>query len=194
MNKSFNEATHTYEINGTPVPSVTRVLGDLIPCYSASDWHMERGRAVHACAAMIAKGYQFEHDPQIDGQVKALKRFFAEVKPVVHCVELPVFSIRHMYAGTFDICVTLRGKTSRMIMDWKSTIAPSLPYQLAGYAIAHEEDGGDPVATGAGVEIHDDGTYQMSEAYNLHRYKAGFLALLGAYNIRRECGIKEDRK
>ena len=68
---TFNDATHEYRIGGRFVPSVTQVLGDLLPCFQAGEWYLERGRAVHACAAMIAKGIAFDHDEQIDGQVMA---------------------------------------------------------------------------------------------------------------------------
>ena len=187
----FDPIKHEYKISGRPVPSVTRVLGDLIPCYHASEWHMERGRAVHACAAMIAKGIEFEHDPQIDGQVRAVRKFFAEVKPVVCEVEKSVYSHRNMYAGTLDLLTRVPGGVSLMVLDWKASLALSVPYQLAAYALAFEDEGHRAINLGVGVEIHEDGTYRMSDVYNLRRYKAGFLALLGAWNIRRECKIKE---
>jgi hypothetical protein len=44
---------------------------------------------------------------------------------------------------------------------------------------------------GLAVEIREDGTYHMSEVWNLARAKAQWLSLLCAYNLRRECGIKE---
>lgn len=53
---TFDPSTHTYKINDRPVPGVTSVLRDLIPGWSASDWHLNRGRIVHQCAAGIARG------------------------------------------------------------------------------------------------------------------------------------------
>jgi len=189
---SFAPATHAYTIDGRPVPSVTQVLRDLIPGWSASDWHMQRGQAVHACAALIAQGKEFEHDPAIDGQVRALRRFFAEVKPVVCAVEQHVYSRPYQYGGTFDLLTRYPvGQQGLMLVDFKATLCPSVPYQLAAYALAHS-DPRLPIAIniGCGVEIHDDGTYKMSETYDLRRYKQGWLSLLTAYNIRRQCGIK----
>jgi hypothetical protein len=34
----------------------------------------------------------------------------------------------------------------------------------------------------------------MSERYDLQQYRAGWLALLGAYIIRRQCGIKQQNE
>ena len=182
----FDEATHTYRINGRIVPSVTQVLGDLLPCWQADDWYLERGRAVHACAAMIARGERFTHDPQIDGQVQALRKFFREVNPIVVSVEKQVFSKRYLFAGTMDLL-------SNTVIDFKASISESVPYQLAAYAIAEEEMTGSKINFGFAVQINNDGTYSMSKSYDLKRYTQGFLAMLTTFNIRRQAGIKEGK-
>ena len=63
-----------------------------------------------------------------------------------------------------------------------------MPYQLAAYSTAY---GKPEIRWGYGVEIREDGTYRMTERYDLRRYSAEWLALLAAYNVRRKCGIKE---
>ena len=185
--RTFDESTHTYRIDGRKVPSVTQVLGDLIPGWKASEWYLNRGQAVHACAAMIARGIEFEHDPQIDGQVRACRKFFAEVKPVVHNVETAMYSEKYQYAGTYDLFGELDGRL--IVFDWKASISPALPYQLAAYALESNV-----VNYGCGVVLKETGEYSMTEIYDLRRYKQGWLSLLGAYNIRRKCGIKEEGK
>ena len=184
---SFDPTTHTYTIDGRKVPSVTQVLNDLLPCWQASEWHLQRGTAVHACAAMIARGIEFEHDPAIDGQVKACKRFFEEVKPVVFEVERQVYCAKYGYAGTFDLECGFENRVC--LVDWKASFSASLPYQLAAYAMAYEDMGANPMRFGYGVQLNEDGTYRMSEVYDLRRYKTGFLNMLGTYNIRRECKV-----
>ena len=188
----FDPAAHAYTINGRPVPSVTQVLADLLPCWRASDWHMERGRAVHACAALIARGVEFTADEQIAGQVAALRRFVVEVKPLVLAVECPVFSERYQYAGTFDLLTRRPGKLPLMLVDYKSALTPVVPYQLAAYAAAYV--GEVCIGYGMGVEIHDDGTYKLSEVYDLRRYAQSWLALLTSYGVRRKCGIGEAKE
>lgn len=194
--QTFDPATHTYRIDGRPVPSVTQVLGDVLPGWQASEWYLERGRAVHACAAMIAKGQTFTHDPQIDGQVRALRRFFAEVKPLVLAVEQQVYSTSYRYAGTLDLLTRKPGGLQLMVVDFKASLAPATLYQCAAYALAYDDGpnaGRVPVNLGCGVEIRDDGTYKMSEVWNLKQYKPQWLALLTAYNIRRRCGVTETK-
>jgi hypothetical protein len=178
---SFDEATHTYRIDGEPVPSVTQVLGDILPGYQASEWHMQRGTAMHACAAMIAQGVQFDYDPQLDGRVTALRAFFRAVPLMVQDVEQRLYSPTWRYAGTCDLVGELNGK--RVVLDWKSTLTGAAKYQVAAYGQILG------VNYGLAVEIREDGTYRMSEVWNLARAKAQWLSLLCAYNIRRECGL-----
>lgn len=186
---AFDPDTYTYTIDGRAVPSVTTVLNDLLPCFQAGEWYLNRGIAVHACCAMIARGKAFEHDPEIDGQVRACRRFFAEVKPVVIDVERRLYSTRYGFAGTFDMVCKIDGRV--VLLDWKASFNKSLPYQLAGYALLNEGCiGNQAIKYGCGVQLCDDGTYHMSHEkphgfYDLRSYKNGFLALLSAYNIRK---------
>jgi hypothetical protein len=183
MNGSFDPLHHAYTIDGEPVPSVTQVLGDLLPGYQASEWHMQRGTAMHACAAMVAQGVAFDHDPQLDGRVMALRAFFRAVPLKVAAVEQRLYSPTYRYAGTCDLVGELNGR--RVVLDWKSTLTGAAKYQVAAYGQILG------INYGLAVEIREDGFYRMSEVWNLARAKAQWLALLSSYNIRRECGIKE---
>ena len=136
MTLTFDPIAHAYTLDGRPVPSVTQVLADVVPGWRASDWCLQRGRAVHACAAMIARGHEFTNDPQIDGQVAACRRFFAEIRPTVALVETPVASDLYRYAGTLDLLVEWPGNRGLVLVDFKSTLTPAVPYQLAGYCEA----------------------------------------------------------
>ncbi len=187
MSNTFDAATHTYAIDGRKVPSVTQVLNDLIPGWKASEWYLNRGQAVHACAALIAQGVAFDHDLAIDGQVRAVRRFFAEVQPVVLAVEKQVYSARYQYAGTLDLLADINGKW--LVIDYKASASAALQYQLAAYSIALPPE--QLKRYGCGVIINEDGSYKMTRVYDLRLYQQGFLALLTAYNIRRGAGIKE---
>ena len=183
---SFDPVKHEYRIGGRVVPSVTQVLRDLIPGWSASEWYLNRGTAVHACAAMIADGVVFENDPQIDGQVAACRKWFADVKPEVVAVERQVYSDAYQYAGTLDLQANIGGMD--VLIDWKGSLTPATKHQLAAYSMCiHDEQ----VKKGMGVELRDDGTYKCSELYDLTKAGREWLALLSAYRIRRACGVKE---
>jgi len=185
MKTAYDEATHTYMINGRKVPHVTGVLADLIPGWKAADWYLQRGRAVHAAAALVAQGKNFTCDERIQGQVEAVRKFFAEVRPVVVDIERPVFHSTLLYAGTLDLLCKIGGRLT--VVDYKASLSPSVPYQLAAYA--------DALMTytytrkGVGVELHEDGTYRMTETYDLRYYVQGWRGLLTAYRIRKELGI-----
>lgn len=196
---TFDPVKHEYAIDGRVVPSVTKVLNDLIPGFQADEWYLQRGTAVHACCAMIAQGKDFEYDPQIAGQVAACRRFFSDVKPVVMDVERRLYSTRYGFAGTFDMRCGIDGMV--LLIDWKASISNALPYQLGGYGLLHDEAVShslcrpcvkDSAKCGAGVQLNDDGTYKMTRVYDLRGYKNGFIALLSAYNIRRACKVKEE--
>jgi len=181
----FDADTHTYTMDGSPVSSVTQVLSELFPLWPVDKWYLQRGQAVHACAAMLARGREdFENDPQIDGQVTALRRFFREVRPVIEYpsmdVEFPRYSARYRYAGTPDLICVIDGKT--MVLDWKASIPKTLPYQLAAYGLLA------CVKYGVGVHIRDDGTYKMTDAYALKRYQPEWLAMRTTFAVMERLG------
>lgn len=185
---TFDEATHEYRLNGRLVPNVTKVLSDLLPGFRASDWYLQRGRAIHMSAALVGKGIEFEYDPRIAGQVEAVRRFFREIQPEVIDIERQVYSERYQFAGTVDLvaCLPYQSVTPHpMIIDYKASLTPSTIFQCAAYALAHPQ----PIGFGVGVEIHDDGTYKMSGIWDLKRAKQEWLHLLGAYRIRERLGL-----
>ena len=182
---AFDPLTHTYTIAGRIVPNVSRVLADLLPGYRASDWYLQRGRAVHACAALVAKGIAFVHDPRISGQVEAVRKFFLEIKPTVIAVERQVYSPRYLYGGTLDLDCEIDGKP--VIGDYKATLTAATIYQCAAYAQALRETGRN-INHGIGIELHDDGTYKLSEIWDLKRPQQEWLAFLTAYRVRERLG------
>lgn len=183
---TFDDVKHEYRLDGRLVPNVTKVLADLLPGFRASDWHLQRGRAVHACAALVAKRKAFEHDPRIAGQVEAVRRFLREVKPEILAVEMPVYSERYQYAGTLDLDCEIDGIP--LLGDYKAGLTPATIYQCAAYAQALLETTGRRIKKGVGIEIHDDGTYKLSEVWDLKRAGQEWLHLLGAHNIRARLG------
>ncbi len=174
---TFDPDTHTYRLaNGQRVPSVTQVLRAVLPAWSAGEWYLQRGRAVHACVAMIARGQEFQHDPQISGQVAAARRFFAEVSPEPYDIEKPLFSERYGFAGTPDMIGRLDGR--RMVFDWKSALYPEVQYQLAAYGLLSGE------RWGVAVAFNENGTYTMGHVHRLDgALRAGWLAMLAVHRI-----------
>jgi len=185
----FDPEKHIYRIDGRIVPGVTsmidRVLGR--PIMKATKDHMIKGSAVHACAAFIAHGIDFDFDPQIAGQVAAVRKFFKDFKPVPHIIETPAYSVSYQYAGMVDLIGdTELGLT---IIDYKATITPvRCEIQLGGYALLHPE-----VKAGLLVQPKEDGTYRVKPvpAKALRLAKQDFLSIRGSYGILQRLGETE---
>ena len=186
MKTEFDPVTHTYKIDGRVVPSVTQVIRDVLPGWNADEWYLQRGTAIHACAALVAQGKDFECDPQIEGYVQAVRNFLHDHKTEVVIVETQVFSAAYQYAGTLDLLCWMQGALT--IVDWKGSLTPSVEWQLAAYALAHPL--GEKINAGFCVELHSDGTYKTA-SYILKKAKNEWMALLTAYRIRQKCKIKE---
>lgn len=195
MGCRFDADTHAYFIGRHRVPSVTQVLRDILPGWMASEFFLGRGQAVHACAAMVARGIAFEHDPRIAGQVEAAKKFYREVQPEIIAIEEQVYSHRYQYAGTLDLmCRMGVGRDRLTIVDFKASLTDTIPFQCAAYALARIECEGSAQEwitrwSGVGVELREDGTYRMSERVALKSYARDWLHLLGAYNVRAKLGL-----
>ena len=173
---------YRYHIAGRGVRSVTEILGELLPQYQAPAWYLQRGQAVHACCAMIARGQEFDSDPQIAGQVEACRAALWDLKPVPIEVEVPHTSERYQYAGTPDMLCHIGGK--RVVLDYKASLTPVVPLQLGGYA----ELIGD-VVWGMGIELREDGTYTTTGLLDLRIPRREFLALRTVYGIRERLGM-----
>ena len=185
---AFDPIARQYFIAGRPVPSVTQmikaILGEAI--WSASDWYLDRGRAVHAAAAFIARGKKFEYDPAIAGQVAACRLFFAENEIEVLEVEQPIYSRAYMFAGTMDLHCLLAERNGKRdtIIDWKSALSEVAEIQVGGYAIERPK-----AKWGTIVALQENGRYKSGGWFKLDQRKNEFLALRSVYGIRQRLGL-----
>lgn len=181
---SFDESTHTYTIDGRNVPSVTTMIREVLGGITASQWHMDRGTAVHAAAAMIALGKNFTVDPQYAGRVDAVRRWYAENRPEWLMIEQTVYSVRYQYAGRLDLVCKING--TLYLVDFKGTLTPmEVAIQCAFYSMA---DNMPPVRYALGVETRDDGTYKTSDPIDLRKARNDALAVRAVYGIKQRMG------
>ena len=186
---TFEPIKHTYHISGRPVPSNTQMIKEILgeAIWSASDWYLERGRAVHACAAMIAQGKRFVHSPQITGQVAACRLFFKENEIEVMEVEQPIYSRAYQFAGMLDLHCLFKKRD--MIIDWKSALSKVAEIQVGGYAIERPE-----AKWGMTVALKENGKYKAGEMFKVERRKQEFLALLSTCAIRQRLGLENKKE
>lgn len=171
-----------YQINGKDAPSVTEIINTVFPSWMPDKYYLDRGTAIHACAAMIAEGIDFDYDPQIDGWVKGCRKFFEDMTPNVFEIETRVESVPFHYAGRLDMFAEIKKKTG--VIDWKSGSVPmmKLCLQLAGYAIAHECE----PRHGMGVFLNEQGAYKTTGWIDLKPWKPKFLAVRTVFGLMQE--------
>lgn len=184
MTLRFDEATHTYTLDGMVVPSVTGVLGPIQPDYSYAT--TELGSAVHALTeqwdiGIIDLASSVPED--CAAHLRAWRLFRHEHAFVPLHIEERVFNSLHRYAGTVDRIGTWGEGDSVVILDIKTgDPAPWHGVQLAGYVLAAERMG--LVARGItriGVYLAGDGTYRVREYSDASDFPA-FLAALTLNN------------
>lgn len=183
---AFDPIPHVYTMDGVRVPSVTQIVNHFCPPFQADQFYLDKGSAVHAALAMIALGIEFDPvDERIAGKVEAGRRFFRDCKPTVGHVEKHLFSAHFRFAGTLDLSARIDGHI--VIIDWKSRLTKSVQWQLGGYAALLKEETGLDAKRGYGVQLNDDGRYQVGETYDLIRSGREFLGMFGNYNaLKRE--------
>ena len=184
----FDSEKHEYTINGFRVPSVTGIIDDLLPGHKADQWYMDRGTANHACYALLAQEVQFSADTQSECNIRAWKAWRDESKPEFELIETQVFSDKYRFAGTLDALAMIPAIGELVLIDYKESLTPTIPYQLGGYAVSLKEEKKIKVKKGIGVELTHKGTWKMTTVYDLDRYSNAFLQLLSVYNIRQELG------
>lgn len=142
----FDEATHTYTLDGVVLPSVTQALQVLPNGYHMVDPEvMDRaaklGTAVHDIIARDVAGELDEESVDFDllPYLDMFRHFrgTSGFEPILS--EERVYSTQHGYAGTLDLFGILNGR--HVLIDNKRTVAVprSTGPQTAGYEAALRE-------------------------------------------------------
>jgi hypothetical protein len=161
MTIDFDEAVHSYRLNGRVVPSVTQVLK--LAGVVDDEWYDDasclRGTYVHEATEMFDKGELDEEtlDPVIVPYLGAWKAFLRESKAEIIDIEKRVVNEVYRYAGTLDrIAIVAKRLT---VIDIKTgSPEPSHQLQTAGYARCLPES-----VQRLAVYLRDDGTYKSVE-------------------------------
>ena len=165
----FNEATHTYSLDGIIVPGVSQIiegagLTDPNAKRNYTKYHADRGTAVHKACELLDKGILDEDslDPEITGYVGAYKKFIKEYKPEWEALEAMVFNEMLFYAGRYDRFGRLNIEgPDWVILDIKTgQKAKWHAIQLALYIMALE--GRPQFAKLYGLYLKKDGTFKAS--------------------------------
>ena len=175
----FNE--HWYKIEGIdkPVPSVTKVIDDILAKgYDFNVWLMangfnseevkqragDSGTRLHKAFELAIKGHEVSAVNALLGDAAFTRiewqkfidwqRWYESLNPVPLATEKIVYSPTWGVAGTADLVAFINGEL--WLLDWKSgnNIYDSADIQVAAYRKAYNEEAellGEPLITRAGV-------------------------------------------
>lgn len=145
----YDDATHTYKIDGKPVQSVTAIASAV--CGKNTDF-MKHDARVQAAAAKgtdvhteLANFYDMDvKDAELTSDTAKAIAEHLDTSPNMH-VEVIVYNTTYGYAGTADLVVS-QATTVKSIIDFKTMDKPDKKYcqvQLSLYKLALEDMGYD---------------------------------------------------
>ncbi len=155
---TFDDATHTYKIDGRALPSVTEILRaeGFIDTAFFSDFGRERGKLAHLAIHLHDAGELDEDslDPVLRPYLDAWIKFKADTGCTILESEQPCADQFGRYAGTPDKIVLLDGKPT--LLDIKTgVVSPWVRLQLCAYCEAKG------IYRRAAVQLCEDGTYKL---------------------------------
>ena len=170
----FDEATHTYTLDGVVIPSVTEICAPITcgkyPPVGVVQQAAARGTRVHElCALYDMDALPDEIEAELVGYVKAWAAFCRDYKPVWRHIELPLYGSPATglpFAGTLDRIGEIDGRT--LVVDIKTTASLDRPAkvalceQITGYEwLADVNDIDVSCGAGMGVQLFADGNYRV---------------------------------
>lgn len=185
----FDEASHTYRLDGLIVPSVSAIMEPLSRAkYSGISERTlgraaDKGTAVHNCIENWIKFGIEDIPPEHMGYFQAFKDWWNEFRPVVVGSEIRVCHPLMRYGGTIDLVAYIADELT--LVDYKSTYVISdmtCGVQLEAYAQALGSMGV-KVQRKKILHLKKDGCYDIREypAADVQRWRV-FGALKTVYD------------
>ena len=173
---TYNDASHTYRLDGVVLPSVTQTLetAGIIQPYTGDPWYGERGTAVHAATWLDDQGILDETtvDPQIVGFVEAWRTYRRESGFTPNGGETPLHHPLHRYAGTPDRW------DAHLLVDIKT--GKEAPWHILQRAAYREllKQAGVKIKRDCCVYLSGDGRYKVSYTSSTPQDLSVFLSAL----------------
>ena len=177
---TFDEASHTYALDGVRLPSVTQLLEPIKPDFSmvprdVLEAKRALGVAVHLACEIDDQGELDDEstDPGVMAYVAGWRKFRADTGAAIVMNEQRLYHPGLRYAGTIDRLAYLRQRSDQQsttwLLDLKTSADPEPVHgvQLAGYRELLAGNGNivDHLKRGT-VHLRDDGTYKLHEFKN----------------------------
>lgn len=186
----FDEASHTYRIDGVAVPSVTQILAPIRPDFSAIPPQILEAKRRLGVAVHLATELDDTDDLDDDatsetvmGYVRAWRRFKTDSGAEVLMTEQRLYSERFRFAGTLDGVVRVRGGDVYLVdRKTSATMHASYGVQLAGYQMLLDDSmPGKGGLLRKGIRLDSDGRYKVF-SYDSPNDEGCFRALLAVHN------------
>lgn len=187
---TFKPDTHEYFWDGQPVPSVTRILQQVVDYSGIPQEVLERkrqiGDAVHRAIAL-----DLAHDLDEESVVepwapyfRAWHRFLVENGFETTLFEHRVYHRKYGYAGTLDLWGRVKGQYVLLDIKTGSDIHPAAALQTAAYAEALQAQDGLGTDCRYALHLKPDGTYELHPFKERTDFNV-FLSLLSLFNWKR---------
>lgn len=167
LEPTFEEAGHTYRLDGkllTPVSTVLdwgQLKGSFQPGRGGLNLAARIGTAAHKAIALEIRGRLRESsvDRRVRPYLEAFRRFRDDQALMPLNIELMVWSDPMAIAGTLDMKAIIGKERDQWLIDWKTGAkAPWHAVQTAAYAWLLKER-----PRRAAVYLRDDATYSLDE-------------------------------
>lgn len=163
----FNEALHTYTLDGKVLPSVTKIIAPLADFSGISAetlaYASARGTAVHKACEILNLGCSFAEplNPVLVPYVDAWQLFIKEKRVIITAAEKRLYHPTMKYAGMYDAEGFIDGEEWLIDIKAVATLHPRIGVQLAGYAGMLNKK-----VRRAAVQLKPDGQYLFQEYAN----------------------------
>lgn len=185
---TFDEASHTYYLDGVIIPGVTTVLKQLMTFDRVPEDDLKRARELGTAVHKVTELYDLDTldyntiDPVLGPYLEAWKKFRHDEKFNPFMIEKRTYHPIHRYGLTPD-----RGGFYRddpTMVDIKSGAEyPTVGPQLAAYQEAYNYRHKNKITRRLAVYLRPDGTYKLRPCNDPTDFST-FLACLHLYNWR----------
>ena len=166
----FHDLTHTYEVDGETLPSVSEIIRFIsrevygsVTQYTL-DNACDRGKKVHKFCENLDKFGTVDCDEDLAAYVEAYMNFLKDHTVEWSIIEQSMYHKEQLYAGTIDRVGKVDGKLS--IVDIKTSCVihkPLVTAQINAYAEMYEDNNADIIEQLIALQLKSDGTYKIHE-------------------------------
>ena len=162
---TFEEASHTYRLDGLIIPSVTTLMKPLSEAYYGGidakvlGRAADRGTSVHSAIDLYCRFGIIDIEPELEGYFEAFKAWFKDYDVKPYATETRTYNKSLLYAGTVDMSCSEKGVDT--LADFKTTAGFSsmlCGVQLEAYDRVQESHGV-KYQNRAIIQLKKDGTY-----------------------------------